>query len=180
MSDYISKSLAPNETIVVRGKWPTIFWVGAWLALIFLGVIVVGIFMFVRSAIKMSTTRFAVTDQRVVLKQGWLNVSTSELAIESIEGVHLTQSLWGRLFGYGHVVVTGTGDATIAFPPMAHPVEFRRALLGKQPRAARVLEEAASRAGWGRAPAGRHHGLALMEGYGHRPYVVEGDDPACA
>ncbi|MGE0029813.1 MAG: molybdopterin cofactor-binding domain-containing protein [Steroidobacteraceae bacterium] len=46
------------------------------------------------------------------------------------------------------------------------PFEFRRELLGKQPRFRRVLEEAASMAGWGQPPAGRHQGIALMEGYG--------------
>ena len=46
------------------------------------------------------------------------------------------------------------------------PYEFRHALLGKQPRAQRVLEEAATRAGWGKAAAGRHQGIAVMEGYG--------------
>lgn len=46
------------------------------------------------------------------------------------------------------------------------PFEFRRDLLGKQPRFKRVLEEAASMAGWGKPPAGRHQGIALMEGYG--------------
>jgi len=29
-----------------------------------------------------------------------------------------------------------------------------------------VLDEAASRAGWGKAPAGHYQGIALMEGYG--------------
>jgi isoquinoline 1-oxidoreductase beta subunit len=42
---------------------------------------------------------------------------------------------------------------------------FRRGLLGAKPRHLRVLEAAATRAGWGRAPKGRHHGIALMEGY---------------
>ena len=46
------------------------------------------------------------------------------------------------------------------------PYQFRRALLAKQPRALRVLDEAARLADWGKAPAGRHQGIALMEGYG--------------
>jgi isoquinoline 1-oxidoreductase beta subunit len=54
------------------------------------------------------------------------------------------------------------------------PYEFRRALLGRQPRFRRVLEAAAEMAGWGRAPAGRHQGIALMEGYGtHLAQVAE-------
>ena len=46
-----------------------------------------------------------------------------------------------------------------------NPLDFRRALLGKKPRHLRVLETAAARAGWGKAPAGRFQGIALMEGY---------------
>ncbi|MFO1018414.1 MAG: PH domain-containing protein [Hyphomonadaceae bacterium] len=125
---YIDESLANGETIIRRGKWPTIFWVGAWAALLLLGIIVVGVFMFAAAAIKMKTTDFAVTNRRVILKTGWLNRQTQELAVESVEGVSLNQSLIARLFGYGRVVVTGTGDAIIAFPPMARPVAFRRAI----------------------------------------------------
>jgi len=46
-----------------------------------------------------------------------------------------------------------------------NPLDFRRSLLGKKPRHRRVLDEAAARAGWGKAPAGHFQGVALMEGY---------------
>ncbi|HEX3847052.1 MAG TPA: molybdopterin cofactor-binding domain-containing protein, partial [Steroidobacteraceae bacterium] len=46
-----------------------------------------------------------------------------------------------------------------------NPYDFRMQQLGKKPRHRRVLETAAQRAGWGHAPAGRFHGLALLEGY---------------
>jgi isoquinoline 1-oxidoreductase subunit beta len=46
------------------------------------------------------------------------------------------------------------------------PVAYRLSMLGKQPRGANVLRQAAARAGWGQAlPAGRFRGVALMEGY---------------
>ena len=45
------------------------------------------------------------------------------------------------------------------------PVEFRRSLLGKQPRWLSVLEVAAKKANWGRPAEGRHQGVALMSGY---------------
>ena len=63
------------------------------------------------------------------LPQFWLEPgSVAELAVESVESVQLDQSVWGRLFGYGRLLVTGTGDARILFPPMAEPVKFRRAI----------------------------------------------------
>jgi uncharacterized membrane protein YdbT with pleckstrin-like domain len=125
---YIDQSLAEGETIIRRGKWPIVFWIAAWAALLLLGIIVVGVFIFLAAAIHMWTTDFAVTNRRVVLKRGWLNRRTQELAVESVEGVSLDQSLIARLFGYGRVIVTGTGEATIVFPPMAHPVAFRRSI----------------------------------------------------
>ena len=54
------------------------------------------------------------------------------------------------------------------------PVEFRMALLEKQPRYRAVLERATKEAGYGSAPKGRTHGVALMEGYGtYMAQVVE-------
>jgi isoquinoline 1-oxidoreductase beta subunit len=46
-----------------------------------------------------------------------------------------------------------------------NPYDFRLAQLGKKPRQRRVLQLAAERAGWGKAAAGRHLGIALLEGY---------------
>jgi isoquinoline 1-oxidoreductase subunit beta len=56
----------------------------------------------------------------------------------------------------------------LAYAANKDPYEFRRSLLDRQaePRWRQVLERAAGRAGWGRAPAGRFQGIALMEGYG--------------
>lgn len=125
---YIDESLAPGEELLQRGRWPGLFWFGAWAALIVLGIAIVGIFIFVRAAIVMNTTDFAVTNKRVILKRGWLNRRTQELAVASVEGVTLEQSWWARLWNYGHVIVTGTGDAVIRFPAMADPVAFRRAI----------------------------------------------------
>jgi len=45
------------------------------------------------------------------------------------------------------------------------PYDFRRMLLTDQPRWQAVLDAAARKARWGSAPAGRHHGIALMSGY---------------
>jgi isoquinoline 1-oxidoreductase beta subunit len=54
------------------------------------------------------------------------------------------------------------------------PLNFRLGLLDKKPRHAKVLQLAATRAGWGQPPKGHHQGLALMEGYStHLGMVAE-------
>jgi isoquinoline 1-oxidoreductase beta subunit len=46
-----------------------------------------------------------------------------------------------------------------------NPYDFRMQQLARKPRQKHVLELAAERAGWGKPRTGRHHGIALMEGY---------------
>ncbi len=53
----------------------------------------------------------------------------------------------------------------LAYATRADPYEFRRGLLADQPLWRGVLDLAAEKAGWGRAPDGVYQGIALMEGY---------------
>jgi isoquinoline 1-oxidoreductase subunit beta len=46
------------------------------------------------------------------------------------------------------------------------PIGFRRALLEKHPRFLGVIDLVKREGGYGRAPRGRYHGIAVMEGYG--------------
>jgi isoquinoline 1-oxidoreductase beta subunit len=53
------------------------------------------------------------------------------------------------------------------------PLEYRRALLAKSPRAKAVLERAAEKAGWGQElPDGRGRGIALLHAFGET-YLAE-------
>jgi len=46
------------------------------------------------------------------------------------------------------------------------PVEMRRRLLAKSPRLLNVLNVAAEKAGWGKAPAGHYQGVAVVNNIG--------------
>jgi isoquinoline 1-oxidoreductase beta subunit len=46
------------------------------------------------------------------------------------------------------------------------PYQYRRRLLAHDPAALAVLDRAAARAGWGKAPAGHFQGLAFVDGFG--------------
>ncbi|MBS0436239.1 MAG: xanthine dehydrogenase family protein molybdopterin-binding subunit [Proteobacteria bacterium] len=60
----------------------------------------------------------------------------------------------------------------LAAAAKADPFEYRRALLGKQPRYKGVLELAAQKAGWGSAlPKGQFRGIAVAQSFGS--YVAE-------
>jgi isoquinoline 1-oxidoreductase beta subunit len=76
--------------------------------------------------------------------------------------------LWWRSVGHSHtgfVVETMIDEAAKAAGK--DPVEFRRAMLSKHPRVLKVLDLAASKAGWGTAlPQGRARGIAVVESFG--------------
>ncbi len=128
MADYITESLAPGERIVQRGRWPWLYWFGAWAILITLGWLVVGVFWFLYLVVKYQTTRWAVTDHRIILKRGLITRNTQELNVNNVEQVRVHQSVMGRLLDYGQIEVTGTGEGTIYLPPTTDPIAFRRAI----------------------------------------------------
>lgn len=123
---YLEKSLATNEIVVGRAYFHWSYRLVALLSLLFLGIFLIGIWIFFAMMIPVWTTEIAVTNQRFLVKRGWLRLSTQEIVLSNIEGVRVTQGFWGRVFGYGHVHVEGTGVDTVDTPPIAHPVQFRR------------------------------------------------------
>ena len=129
MSSYIDRSLGENERIVGKAHFHWIYQLVAVLALIFLGILLIGIWIFIVMEVRYHTTEIGVTTHRFILKTGWIRVDTQEIALRNIEGVQIHQSIWGRIFGYGQIIIEGTGVDAVRLPPMiGHPVEFRRAI----------------------------------------------------
>ena len=125
---YIEQSLGAHETVIARAHFHWIYKLQAWLALIFLGIFLIGIYIFFSMMIRMWTTEIAVTTSRFIEKTGFFSLKTNEIALPNIEGVRVTQSFWGRIFGYGHLRIEGTGIDAIEIPTISDPVGFRRAL----------------------------------------------------
>ena len=126
---YLKESLAVNEVVVGEAHFHWLYKLKAWLALIFLfWLLGYGIYLFFALMIRYWTTEIAVTNQRFIYKQGWLRLKTNEIALPNIEGVKVEQGFWGRIFGFGHVRIEGTGVDAVEIPTIARPVEFRRAI----------------------------------------------------
>jgi uncharacterized membrane protein YdbT with pleckstrin-like domain len=71
-------------------------------------------------------SEFAVTDKRVLVKTGILQRHTLETLLTKVENMSVDQSIWGRLFNYGTITVTGTGGTKEQFERIAAPLEFRK------------------------------------------------------
>ncbi|KAF0173224.1 MAG: PH domain-containing protein [Hyphomonadaceae bacterium] len=138
---YITQALAPGETVRARARLHWVLWLRAWAALLVLGILVVGVWIFARQLIFNLTTEIAVTDRRLIRKFGFLERRVVDMGLESIESVQLDQDFWGTLLDYGRLTIHGTGDDSWLTPIIADPVGFRRDIEAAMPqRRARAPE----------------------------------------
>ena len=125
---YIRNSLGDGETIIAEAHFPWTYSALAWAALIFLGIVLIGIVIFISMMVKKWTTEIGVTSHRFVEKKGLFTMHTNEIALPNIEGVKVSQGVLGKIFGYGTVRIEGTGVDAVTTPNIADPVGFVRAI----------------------------------------------------
>lgn len=141
---YVESSLIPGEQVLYKTglHWIVLFWpafFGAILALIGLPLLFAGempmagiFFLTVAGTVVLlgylarKATEMAVTNKRIIIKVGLLSRRTFELLLSKVESIGVQEGLLGRMFGYGSVVVHGTGGTPEPFKNVAHPLEFRR------------------------------------------------------
>ncbi len=152
---YVSQTLAENEDVVLRAhfNWtfhigPTLWFllglapvialaagqnikdisfeelkIGYWMSLFTL---LIGSILLLNHLIYLWTTEIVVTSFRFVYKTGLIARSTKEVSLNKLEEIQMEQSVLGRLFGYGKIILRGTGVGVIELPNLDNPVELRR------------------------------------------------------
>lgn len=123
---YVSKTMGDSEKVIFRAKFHWVYTFTAFAWLLILGVIGVGIWMFVHMMIVKWTTEIVATNERFVYKTGWITRKTQEVSLQKIEEIKLSQGVLGRLFGYGRLHIQGTGVGLIDLPNIKQPLELRR------------------------------------------------------
>ena len=126
MASYIDKVLIAGERVVYQARlslWPFAGW-------ILLGVatlpVVVGLFILLWVWTRYASTELAITNKRIIAKFGFINRSTVELNLSRVESLQVHQSLLGRMFDYGSILVSGAGNPQAPIPGIADPLEFRK------------------------------------------------------
>ena len=87
--------------------------------------LICGMVVILIGAVRRNATEMAVTNRRVVIKTGLASRKTIEMLLNKVESIEVSETTFGRLLGYGTVVVIGTGGTSEPFHKVAHPLEFR-------------------------------------------------------
>ncbi|MGB0710186.1 MAG: PH domain-containing protein [Candidatus Puniceispirillaceae bacterium] len=125
---FIKSTLPDNETIKMEIAFHWTHSLIAWLALFFLGWLIVGIFIFISMYIEKWTTERALTNKRLVIKRGLISRQTEEMSFNRIEEVNLNQSILQRLLGSGNIRVTGTGSGEVVMKNIDDPLAVQKKL----------------------------------------------------
>jgi uncharacterized membrane protein YdbT with pleckstrin-like domain len=137
---YVATVIAPGEKVLHHGHlsaWSQ-FWF--WLVgLLLLPAFGARLILWAIAWIRMRTTELAVTNRRVIAKFGLIQRDTIEIQVGKIESVQVSQSVAGRVLGFGTVVFSGAGTPQVKIEQVADPIGFRGAVIGAQepPGAAR-------------------------------------------
>ena len=140
---YVENHLLPGEEIIHRGYLHKIVYlVPIIIALIFMAVAVGGFiaqsYLIAAAALVLAlapllwaqvlytSSEFAVTNKRVIIKVGFIQRRTLETLLGKVEGIEVNQGVLARVLNFGTIAVTGTGGTREEFQNIANPLEFRR------------------------------------------------------
>lgn len=124
---YINDSLSSGEKVEALFKlhWfarvPMMLW-------IILGIPTLGLTLFIAlyEFLRLKYTEQGVTNKRVIFKTGIISRKTEEMTLKSIETVEINQGIFGRIFGFGDIKVSGRGISDVVFKGIDDPMAAKR------------------------------------------------------
>ncbi|RJX31987.1 MAG: PH domain-containing protein [Oxalobacter sp.] len=148
---YIEESLSTGEKVEGMFKPHWFAWVPTYIWLL-LGLVILGLTWLIKSAwgpkyvglifglagwgvtwfialyqfLRLRSIEQGVTNKRVILKKGIISRRTDEMKLTSIETVEINQGVWGRIFGFGTVKVTGRGISDVVYTRIDDPMSVKR------------------------------------------------------
>lgn len=133
MASYIDGALIKDEKVIYTGR------VSLWslapliaLGLLTIGFYGLGLIFWIMAFIRYKTTELAFTNKRVIAKSGFISRQTIELNISKVESIQVKQGVFGRIFNYGSLLISGAGNPQAPIPGISDPMSFRRAFMESQ------------------------------------------------
>lgn len=139
---YIDKNLIADETIIFRTKKSLIIFVTPLIWIIATGFFyfnpnpyvvktailpaIVGLISVLNTLLVYITSDFAVTNKRVMMKEGFFFRHANETRLTTIASVSINQSLLGQLLNYGTVTISPFGGNMDSFTDIAAPIVFQK------------------------------------------------------
>ena len=93
---------------------------------VFFTIILIVLLDFIRRIFHYLSTEYGVTNKRLMIRRGFIRLLTAEIPTDRIESIYCTQGLFGRLFCYGTLHISGIGGKMPVFFMVHRPYALRR------------------------------------------------------
>lgn len=128
-TSYIQQTLAADETLLAEGKiskW-SLFHIYCAAAIFGVSIICLPIsaMLLLYAWLKIRSTEMGITSKRVIRKSGLIMRDTAEIRLSKVESVSVKQGFLGRIFGYGDVIISGSGGNNAVMKGVKDPLAFR-------------------------------------------------------
>lgn len=114
------------------------------LKIIALLVIAYGAIELLVAFVKQISTELVITNRRVIAKYGFIACNSFELLLTKVEGANVDQTIFGRLMGFGTILVKGTGGGISPVDHIDRPFRFHSALMNTLQRLRQSRAESAA------------------------------------
>jgi uncharacterized membrane protein YdbT with pleckstrin-like domain len=88
--------------------------------------LIVALFSALFSFVTYQSSEYGITNKRILMKVGFISRQSLEILLQRIESIQVFQTVLGRVFDYGTILVNGTGGSKDPFPNIPEPLVFRR------------------------------------------------------
>ena len=156
MSNYIQGSLIGGEQVIYTAalsKWSVAGLIGVGGFFVFSSLLSMagpnktvsfslfcfGAVLLISAYLRLATTELAVTNKRVIAKFGFISRQTIELNVKKVESMQVHQGIFGRMFNYGSLVISGAGNPQAPISGISRPLDFRKAFMEVQDRSDQTL-----------------------------------------
>lgn len=89
-------------------------------------VLIIALFSGLIAYVTYQTSEFGITSKRILMKVGFISRVSLEILLQRVESIQVYQTIPGRVFNYGSIVISGTGGSKDPFPNIPAPLVFRK------------------------------------------------------
>jgi uncharacterized membrane protein YdbT with pleckstrin-like domain len=93
--------------------------------------LLLGLLLLLSAWLRRTTTEIVVTDRRIIFKEGLMRRRTMEMNMNKVETVDVVQSITGRIFNYGTILIRGTGSSYEPLRLIGNPLALRTAIVAQ-------------------------------------------------
>lgn len=96
-----------------------------------LPILVVG-YSWMMQILSYTTSRYMITNKRVILREGFFWLKVTEINVLNISEINIEQNILGRIINYGSVKINSFGSNSAEIQNIAGPEQFKRKILEMQ------------------------------------------------